>query len=113
MLIQIILTVFLLFAVSRVLLQLRQRNLTFISFIFWGIIFFLAIIGVIDPRVTTEFAKLLGIGRGADVAIYFSIVILFYLIFRMTIALEEIRNEITYIVREIALKDVKKKSKKT
>ncbi len=113
MLIQILLIVFLLFATSRALLQLRQKNLTVGSFLFWGTIFIAAIIGVLNPKVTSYVANALGIGRGADVVVYFSIVILFYLIFRLTIALEEIRYEITDIIREIALKDVKRKRKKT
>lgn len=112
MLLQIVLIVFLFFAVSRVMLQLRQRNLTIGSFLFWGLIFFAAIVGVLDPNITTKIARFLGIGRGADAVIYFSIVILFYLIFRITIVIEETRDEITTIVRQIALSNVKKKSKK-
>lgn len=113
MLLQIVLIVFLFFAVSRVLLQLRQRKLTIGSFLFWGLIFFTAIIGVIDPNITTKAARFLGIGRGADAVIYFSIVILFYLIFRLTIVIEEIRYEITNIIRQIALSNARKKTKKT
>lgn len=114
MILQLTLTVFLLFAVSRVLLQLRQRNLNLKSFLFWGAIFVAAIIGVINPSITSEVARILGIGRGADLAVYFSIVILFYLIFRLTITLEEIRYEITQIIRELALNnDKKRKNKKT
>lgn len=110
---QIILIIFLLFAVSRVLMQLRQRNLTFASFLFWTLVFFSAIVGVLNPEITSSIAYFLGIGRGADAVIYFSIVILFYLIFRITIVIEEMRYEITNIIREIALKNVKDKKKKT
>lgn len=113
MILQITLIVFLLFAVSRVLLQLRQRNLTLGSFLFWGSIFIAAIVGVVNPSVTTQVAQVLGIGRGADVVIYFSIVMLFYLIFRLTVTIEEMRYEITHIIRTIALNNVKKKKKKT
>lgn len=112
MLTQIILVVFLLFAVSRVLLQLKQRNLTLTNFIFWGTIFLTAIIGVVKPEFTSQVASLLGIGRGADVVVYFSIVVLFYLIFRLTISIEELRYEMTNIVRIIALENVKKKRTK-
>lgn len=111
MLLQLVLLVFLLFAVSRVLLQLRQGNLTVVSFLFWGGVFIAAMIGVLEPEVTSSFARLLGIGRGADVVIYLSIVILFYLIFRITIAIEEVRGEITYIIRQLALKNDKKRKK--
>lgn len=115
MLLQFFLLTFLIFAVSRVLLQLKQKNLTLKSFLFWAGVFIAAMIGVLKPDLTSQVAKFLGIGRGADVVIYSSVVILFYLIFRITIALEEIRSEITYIIREVALKEYKneKRKKKT
>lgn len=112
MLLQLVLITFLFFAVSRVLLQLKQKNLTVGSFLFWGTIFFAAIIGVLDPEITSGVARFLGIGRGADVVVYFSIVILFYLIFRLTIAIEGIRAEITHIIREIALENAKREKRK-
>lgn len=112
MLLQFFLLLFLIFAVSRVLLQLRQRNLTIGSFLFWGGVFIAAMIGVLEPELTSQVARVLGIGRGADVVIYFSIVILFYLIFRITIAIEGVRSEITYIIRHLAFKDDFKNDKK-
>lgn len=103
MLIQIILSLFLLFALSRVLMQLRQGKLTVGTFLFWSGLFIFALTGVLNPEFTQSVAQLLGIGRGADVAIYTSIALLFYLIFRLSIAIEETRREITELVRRIAL----------
>lgn len=111
MITQIILLIFLVFALTRVIMQLRQKHITLTAFIFWGMVFVAAIIGVIKPQVTSEIARILGIGRGADVVIYFSIVIVFYLIFRLTIIIEELRYDITKVLREIALKNVKTKKK--
>lgn len=105
MVIQILLVVFLIFAVSRVLMQLKSGNLTASSFIFWSALFLIAIIGVVNPELTTKIANMLGIGRGADVIIYISIVLLFYLVFRLSITIEDLRHEITKLVREIALKE--------
>lgn len=113
MVIQFLLSVFLIFAVSRVLLQLREKRLTAKSFLFWCTVFIVAILGVTNPTLTSKVADIFGIGRGADVVIYFSIVILFYLVFRLTISLEEIRREISKLVREIALNNEKTRRKKT
>lgn len=104
MFIQLLLVGFLLFAVSRVVNQAKSGNLTAGSFLFWTSLFILAIIGVLTPELTGKVANLLGIGRGADVIIYLSIVLLFYLVFRMSIIIEDLRHEITKLVREIALK---------
>lgn len=103
MLIQIVLTGFILFALSRVLLQLRQGKLTIGEFLFWAGLFIFALAGVLDPELTGYIAKVLGIGRGADVVFYTSIALMFYLIFRLSISLEETRREITELVRKIAL----------
>lgn len=72
----------------------------------------LALAGVLEPGLTSYVARRLGIGRGTDVVLYLSIALLFYLIFRLSIALEEIRREITELVRKIALKDEKNLVKK-
>lgn len=114
MLLQFILIIFLIFAISRVILQLRQGNINLFSFLSWTGVFIIAIIGVLYPEVTTKAASILGIGRGADAVIYLSIAILFYLIFRITIVIEEIHSDITEIIREMAVNNAKKpkKSKK-
>ncbi len=109
MLIQIILSFFLLFAISRVLIQVRSRKLTIGAFLFWSALFVFALVGVIEPNLTTHVAKYLGIGRGADVVIYVSIVLLFYLIFRLSISLEEARRDLAQFVRKVALNEYQKK----
>jgi small membrane protein len=114
MFIQIVLIIFLFFAASRVYLQWRAGNLKIVSFIFWVTIFCGAILGILQPDLTTRVAKMVGIGRGADVVIYFSVAILFYLLFRIYIYIENLRHEISDLVSQLALKQDKKfkKSKK-
>jgi small membrane protein len=105
MYVQVILGIFIIFALSRVILQVKSTKLTLTEFIFWASLFIFALVGVIDPGLTSYVANLMGIGRGVDIAIYISIIILFYLIFRLSIALEETRREISELVRKIALND--------
>jgi len=57
------------------------------------------------PQATSWLAELVGVGRGVDVAIYLSVVILFYLTFRLFVRLEKIEHNITLLVREMELKD--------
>jgi len=71
--------------------------------LFWFGIFTLATFGVIDPNFTTYIANLMGIGRGSDIVIYVSIMMLFYLIFRINVYIENIRHDITKLVREIGM----------
>ncbi|MBI3559330.1 DUF2304 domain-containing protein, partial [Candidatus Gottesmanbacteria bacterium] len=60
--------------------------------------------GVIFPGQTTKIANFLGIGRGVDLILYASIATLFYLVFRIYILMEDLRHQITEVVRKIALK---------
>jgi hypothetical protein len=102
--VQIIFGVFLLFAVSRVVLRLKDGSLSVKNFVFWTAIFILALIGVINPELTSIAAKALGINRGSDGVVYASILLLFYLIFRTNILLENLRHDLTELVRKLALK---------
>jgi hypothetical protein len=52
---------------------------------------------------TSFLAHLFGIGRGADLIIYASLLIAFYLILRIHLTLARLEQEITQIVRAIAL----------
>lgn len=112
MLIQFFLLFFILFALSRVLMQLKQGNLTIAAFSFWTVIFFAALIGIVDPSLTGKAAQFLGIGRGADAVIYVSIAVLFYLVFRLSITIEDTKHEISKLVRELALREFKKRGGK-
>ncbi len=101
--IQILLVIFLLFALSRVVLRFRGGQITLGEFLFWGVLFSGAIVGIILPDETTKFANALGITRGVDLVVYASIVALFYLVFRVYVAVENLRHEITGLVRKLAL----------
>ncbi len=105
--IQIIFAIFLLFAASRVWLRLKDGSLNFFSFIFWFGLFILALIGVFEPELTSVVARRLGINRGSDAVIYASIILLFYLIFRTNILLENLRHDLTQLVRLISLRQKK------
>ena len=107
--IQIILLIFLVFAISRVVLRLREGSLTLGAFLFWGAIWLAAGLAVLDPDFTSYIALKIGIQRGTDVVIYLSLVLLFYLIFRTNVLIENLKEEITKLTREIALFKGRKK----
>ena len=106
--VQIILLVFVLFAASRAVLQFRGGTIRFGALTFWLLVWAVAIMAIFYPEETTRLAKILGIGRGVDVVVYASIAILFYLVFRLHVYLENIRTEISRLIREVAIKEVKK-----
>ncbi len=101
--IQIIFASFLIFAATRVWLRLKDGSLNLFSFTFWFGLFIFALIGVFKPELTSIVAQKVGINRGSDAVIYASIILLFYLIFRTNILLENLRHDLTKLVRMISL----------
>lgn len=106
--IQSVLVLFIIFAASRAVLQFRGGTIRFGAMLFWIMVWAVAILAIIYPEQTTQFAKVVGIGRGVDVVLYVSIAILFYLVFRLHVYVEDLRSEISRLIREVSLKDVKK-----
>lgn len=103
--IQIILVIFIFFASSRVFLRLREKLISPQAAIFWILIWVAAFIGVILPTTTSRIAEFFGIGRGVDIIVYISLALLFYLVFRIYVMIEDVRHEITYLIREIAIQN--------
>mgnify|MGYP001203859899 CR=1 FL=1 len=103
--IQIIIVLFALFALSRAFLRFKDNKLTKIEFVFWGLVWVVAIVLSFIPGILGFFSKILGIGRGTDLLIYLSIILLFYLIFRLYVKMESIRKDITLLVRKFAIEN--------
>jgi hypothetical protein len=92
-------------AVGHVIQRFRQRKIGTAEFLLWLLLWLGASVVVLFPDSTMVVARSFGIGRGADLVLYVSIIVLFYLIFRMQVHLEEVNREITQIVRAIALRE--------
>lgn len=103
--IQIISAIFALFALSRAYLRFKERKLSSFAFLFWLAVWFAGVIAVFFPDLSTQAARLMGIGRGVDVILYASIAAIFYMIFRLYIKIEDTQRQITEVARKIALKD--------
>jgi hypothetical protein len=106
---QVIVVVFALFAWSRAILRLRDRRISWIEFVFWSVIWSAAIISAILPQTANIVSHFFGINRPVDFAVYVSIILLFYLIFRLYVKQEQHAQEMTKLVRQIALRHPGKK----
>jgi len=103
MLIQYLLVFLVLLMIVRVIRKWKQGLLGLRDLFFWVAFWIVAGIIVVLPEVTNFFAGLFGVGRGADLVIYLSIVLIFYIIFQVMVRIEKIERNITKIVREMAL----------
>ncbi len=109
--IQWIIIVFAAFALSRAYLRYRDEKITGRELLFWSLIWVGGIFIVLNQGVAIYMADLFGIGRGADLIIYISIVLLFYLVFRIYVKIETIEQDITKVVREVGIEKAKRKKR--
>jgi small membrane protein len=100
---QFLLLAFVLAALAKVLHSYKQRRMAPLDFLFWGLVWIGTASIIIFPDATSFIAHFLGIGRGADLIMYLSLLISFYLIFRLYLALARLEQAITALVRAIAL----------
>ena len=101
--IQIFLLAVVIFAISRVYLRLKEGVISSRMAFFWFLIWIAALVGITLPATTTRIAEFFGVGRGVDIIVYISLALLFYLVFRIYVMIEDLRHQMTDIIREIAL----------
>lgn len=110
--IQLIIIIFALFALSRAFLRFKDNALTIRDFIFW-LVLWAGVIGVaLLPNIISFGSNFLGIGRSVDLIVYLGMIGLFYLVFRLYVKVESQEKEITSIVRKVAIDKENNKRKK-
>lgn len=109
MFIKIIVSAFVLFAISRVWLRYHDRAIGMFGFVLWSLLW-LAVGGFAWwPKVSDFIAHQIGVGRGVDALVYISIVGLFYGMFRLYVKMEFMEHELTALLRALALRAEKDK----
>jgi len=71
----------------------------------WTGFWVLAGVVVWRPETTNFLASSVGIGRGADLVLYVSVIVLFYGWFRTMLRLEQMERQFTVLVRKMSLDD--------
>ncbi len=105
LLIQYILILVIICVLLQTLAKFRAKNISPREFLFW-LIFWLAVgAAILMPKFTVFLANYLGVGRGADLVVYASLIFVFYMIFRIFSRQNKIEKDISKIVEEIAKKD--------
>ena len=106
--IQLVLTCFAAFAISRVLIRYRRGGMRMLHLGLWLVFWAAVIVVSLHPRTTDHLAILLGVGRGVDTAMYLSLLLIFYLLFRSFAKIEDMDRQLTRIVRANALREMEK-----
>jgi hypothetical protein len=104
--IQIVLICFAVFAFSRVLLRYRRGGMRLMHLGMWLVFWAGVVVVTLLPDTTSLLARWLGVGRGVDTAMYLSILMSFYLLFRSFAKIEDLDRQLTRIVRANALREM-------
>lgn len=84
----------------------KQGVISHMEALVWSIAWVGAIAVVLLPQTTDVVARFFGVGRGADFIVYGSVIVLFFLVFKIFIALDKLDHQLTEIVRRDALKQL-------
>jgi hypothetical protein len=108
--IQILILVFAVFAITRTILQFRRGTFQLLGFCFWLVFWCGVVVVAALPQTADMVAQIVGVGRGADVVTFASLLALFYCIFRLYVKIEQVEGQMTRLVRKMALDDEEKKT---
>jgi len=108
----IIIIVFTLFALSRLILRLKDKEIRLLEFITWFLVWLGVLAIVFMPTLISGIEQVLGIKKGIDFFASAGIVLLFYLLFRIYVQTEKMEQNLTKIVRKIAIDEAHKKMEK-
>lgn len=105
---QILASLFMIFAVHRIVTRYRDQLLPKSEMIVWCVFWALVATAIWWPRGTDIIARLLGVSRGADVIFAASIAVIFYLLFGILSHISRLQRELTQLVRSLAIYQDKK-----
>ena len=101
-LIQLIILLFLAFSFLMVLLVMKGHLAGRLFFI---VQFFVGAVFVVFPDLSSQIGKLLGVGRGTDLVLYFLVVLFYMTVLLFIAAIRRLERRQTIILRQLALKD--------
>lgn len=102
--IQIAALVFAVIHMARVLVLWRSNKTPGRTALFWFVVWLAVLFVVFLTPVIDALSKPIGVGRGIDLVVYISILVLFFVVFQLNMKVDRLEREITKLVREIALK---------
>ena len=106
---QIIALIIIAFFLGRLFWQKKKKNIHGNEFLFWLVFWLVAASAIVGIKWIDESLDQLGVSsRGIDVLFYVAVIILFYLVFKIRIRLENIERSLTKISRKEAISEAKK-----
>ena len=113
MVIQIIVTIgIILLVFPTIYSAYKRKSISLFALIIWFIFWIAGLTIIWNPSIMVKISNFMGIARGIDTIVYLSIIFLFYMIFTQKIRMNEMKREMTQLVRKLAIKDIEETKKK-
>lgn len=109
---QIIILIVSIIAIALSIKRYHEDNMGLSYFVAWVIIWLLVILFSIFPHISNSIAGIFGFGRGLDTLYIFSIILLFYIVFKLYNKIEDQNKRINELVSEIAIYNQKQEEEK-
>jgi hypothetical protein len=90
--------------IARILALWKTKKLPLRTAVFWFFVWFAVLLVVSITPIIDALSRPIGVGRGIDLIVYISIMLLFYLVFQQNMKIDKLEQDITKVVREKALK---------
>ena len=105
MVIQIIATIIILIIFYQLIKKFIKDKASLTKIIFWVLFWGISLVIIWLPKETIDnIGSVFGVGRGIDVLVYLSIILLFYNNLRLNERIDDMNKKVTKIVREVAKK---------
>jgi hypothetical protein len=109
MVIQYVATIIIALIVLQLISKFKKDRVSWPRTLIWILFWCIGLFVVWFPVTIAKIAQVSGVGRGVDIIIYISIILLFYLLSNQNTKIEELNKQITKLTREIAKNNAKTK----
>ncbi len=109
MLLRIFILLFVVVSLAKVLTVFRRGQLRRGPLALWTILWLAIAVVALVPDISSRLAHLVGVGRGADLVVYGSILVLFYAVFRLLIKQSYLEQEIADLAKVLTINEAEKK----
>jgi hypothetical protein len=109
--VQMLIIIFAVYAIVKVVLRLRDKSLSPVESFLWAILWVGVIFAAIFPNTLIELSNDLGLGKTLNMLVYLSILLLFYLVFRLYSALDKLDHRFNTLVKELSIERTIKRKK--
>jgi len=83
----------------------RDGRVSPVVAVLWALFWLAVLVFGLVPELSNKITLVVGIGRGADLFFFFSILMLLYMNFLLLGRLDRVKSDLTDLTREIALRD--------